>query len=206
MGPEVLPTFRLQTISESGLVGRFEPSLWAEERAVAGLYLGGGRFLWGRFCRVDQSEATCEFEPDDPTELLALRIGESYPYVGGYYGERAELVLDSTRIWHLSVFRPRDSVRFEGTAGIMETRASGDNPDGGMTVPGGWDHEHCFICQAKIGTGGQTVGYVDQSSEWVCEYRYRNFVEPHSIDFVTWIGGISASPPVPDSALDQRNG
>ena len=104
------------------------------------------------------------------------------------------------------VFRPRDSVRFEGTAGIMETRASGDNPDGGMTVPGGWDHEHCFICQAKIGTGGQTVGYVDQSSEWVCEYRYRNFVEPHSIDFVTWIGGISASPPVPDSALDQRNG
>ena len=39
MGPEVLPTFRLQTISESGLVGRFEPSLWAEERAVAGLYL-----------------------------------------------------------------------------------------------------------------------------------------------------------------------
>jgi hypothetical protein len=156
MGPEVLPTFRLQTIGESGLIGRFEPSPWAEERAVAGLYLGGGRFLWGRFCRVDQSEATCEFEPDDLTELLALRIGESYPYVDGYYGERAELVLDSTRIWHLSVFRPTDSVRFEGTAGIMETRASGHTPDGGVTVPGGWDHEHCFICQEKIGTGGQT--------------------------------------------------
>jgi hypothetical protein len=62
------------------------------------------------------------------------------------------------------------------------------------------------MCPRQIGTGGQTVGYVDQSSEWVCEDCYMNFVEPCSIDFVTWIGGITAPPPVPYSALNQRSG
>jgi hypothetical protein len=99
MGPEVLPTFRLQTIREGRLIGRFEPSPWAQENACAGLYLGGGRFFWGRFCRVDQIGATCELELDDPTQGLTLRTGESYPYMDGYYGQRAELVLDSTRTW-----------------------------------------------------------------------------------------------------------
>jgi hypothetical protein len=77
MGPEALPTFRLQTNSEGRLIGRFEPSPWAQENAIAVLYLGGGRFLWGRFCRVDHVGATCELKPDDPTEPLALRTGES---------------------------------------------------------------------------------------------------------------------------------
>ncbi len=74
-----------------------------------------------------------------------------------------------------------------------------------MTVPGGWDHEHCFVCNEKIGAGGHTGGYVDQSSDWVCEDCYRNVIEPRSIDFVLWIGGVTVPRPVPNSTVDQRN-
>jgi hypothetical protein len=140
MGPEVLPTFLAETIIEDRLIGRFDPSPWAQENAIAGLYLGCDRFLWGRFSGVDQTAATCEFRPDDPAELPTLQPGAAYPYVDSYYGERAELVLDSARIWQQGVFRPTDSVRFQGTFGVMETRADGDNAEGAVRVPGGWDH------------------------------------------------------------------
>jgi hypothetical protein len=206
MGPEVLPLFRAVTIREGCLVGRFDASPWAEENAIAGLYLGGGRFLWGRFSGVDRTAATCEFRPDDPSELLALQPGGSYPYADGYYGERAELVLDPSRTWHQSVFHPTDSVRFRTTAGVMETRADGANVEGGERVPCGWDHEHCSICWSKIGVGGWTVGYVDQSGEWVCEDCHGRFVEPRSIDFVTWVGGIATPSTEPNLAPDQRIG
>jgi hypothetical protein len=85
----------------------------------------------------------------------------------------------------------------------METQAKGDIPIDGVRVPAGWDHEHCSICWEKIGAGGQTVGYVDQSNEWVCQACHKNFIEPGSIGFVTWIGGITARP-VPNPGLDQR--
>jgi hypothetical protein len=206
MGPEVLPRIRAETIIEGRLVGRSDHSPWAKENAVAGLYLGGGRFIWGRFTRVDSVETTCEFSPDDPNDLLALRPGESYPYVDGYYGERAELVFDSTRTWRWSLFRPTDSVRYQDSAGVWETRARGNTPKCCVRVPGGWDHEHCSICGMMIGAAEQHSGYVDQSGEWVCEKCYREFVGPRSIGFVTWIGGLAVPAAASNSAHDQRDG
>ena len=88
MGPECVPgSGPRPSRARAASSADFDPSPWAEENAIAGLYLGGGRFLWGRFSQVDRAGTTCSFAPDDPAELPALRDGESYPYVDGYYGE-----------------------------------------------------------------------------------------------------------------------
>jgi hypothetical protein len=193
MGPEMLPRLRAVTISEGCILGRFDPSPWAKENAIAGLYLGGGRFLWGRFSQVDRAGTTCSFAPDDPAERPALRAGESYPYVDGYYGERAELVLDPARTWRQAEFRPTDAIRVPDAGGGMWVRPAGATPQGGELLPGGWDHEHCSICWERIGGGGQAAGFVSGEDDWVCGECYRQFVAPRSLAFVTWQTGFIPS-------------
>jgi hypothetical protein len=189
----VLPKFWAETIGEGSIVGRLDPSPWAKENEIAGLYLGGGRFLWGRFSRVDRAEGTCSFAPDDPAELCALRAGESYPYVDGYYGERAELVLDPARAWQQAEFQATDAVRVPAAGGGMWVRPADAAPQGGELLPGGWDHEHCSICWERIGGGGQATGFLSGADDWVCQECYRLFVAPRSLAFVTWEAGFIPS-------------
>ena len=151
---------------------------------IAGIYLGGGRFLWGRFREVDAGARTCVFCQDDTAGPEALGVGESYPFMGGYWGERAELVLDEGRSWHRAEFRPGDMVRYPAEGGGQwATRSSAQAPAGGEVVPGGWDHEHCEICRQTIGAGGEPVGFVSPPDSWVCEACYRDFVVPRSLAF-----------------------
>jgi hypothetical protein len=49
-------------------------------------------------------------------------------------------------------------------------------------VPGGWDHEHCELCNEHIDAGH--VGYCDPSEHWVCEACYARYVVPHDLAFV----------------------
>jgi hypothetical protein len=166
-------------------MGCFDASSWVGEGWIAGLYLGGGRFLWGRFRDIDTAARTCSFYPDQAAEISALREGESYPFMDGYWGERAELVLDEKRHWQRTRFEPADMVRFPAAGGgWMATRMSPEAPRGGEVVLGGWDHEHCDICQKKIGRGGEAEGFFSLPDSWVCEECYFGFVALRSLAFV----------------------
>jgi len=101
------------------------------------------------------------------SDSSTLERGRAYPYLDGYWGERAELVYDAARVWVRAEFRPRDSVRQ------------------GKVISGGWDHEHCRICWEKISESTQPFGYHDQDEDWVCESCYEKYVTTKSIDFIT---------------------
>lgn len=185
MSPVDFPRFELMTILNDHCTGLFEPSPWVGENWIAGLYLGGHRFMWGRFRDVDTETRTCSFTPDQVAELSELRPHDKYPIMDGYWGERAELVLDENRSWQLTVFEPSDMVLFprqDGTS--MGTRSSPKAPAGGQVVPDGWDHEHCDICWQKIGCGGELAGYFSPPDAWVCAECYISFVVPRSLAFV----------------------
>jgi hypothetical protein len=185
VGPADLPHLAIAAIRADCCAGHFDPSPWVGEGWIGGLYVGGGRFLWGRFRQVDPAAPTCAFYPDQAADLAAVQPGRSYPYVDGYWGERAELVLDEGRRWQRARFEPSDAVRFPSPAGgWLATRSSPEAPGGGEVVPGGWDHEHCDICQKKIGRGGEPEGFSSPPDAWVCEECYTNFVAPRSLGFV----------------------
>jgi hypothetical protein len=184
MSPADLPRFEILAVLKDRCTGRFDLSQWVGENWIAGLYLGGNRFLWGRFGDVDAERRTCSFVPDQLAELSALRRHEPYAFMDGYWGERAELVLDEGRSWQRTVFEPSDMVRFPGPGGTsMGTRYSAEAPVGGQVVPGGWDHEHCRICWQKIGCGGERAGYFSSPDAWVCQECYISFVVPRSLAF-----------------------
>jgi len=153
MSPTDLPRFTARAFHGGGWSGRFDPSPFLGERWIGCVDTGDGRFLWGRFIGIDLPRHTGNFVPDDPDAADILHAGGSYPYLDGYWGERAELVLDATRTWRESDFHPRDAIS-----------------TGSERFPGGWDHEHCSICWSKIDRGGKGAGFVSgaNDSDWVC--------------------------------------
>ncbi len=186
MTPADLPRFVVVALHQGRCTGQFDPSPWVGENWIAGLHLGGARFLWGRFSDIDLAARTSSFTPEHPSELSALRPKEPYPFMDGYWGACAELVLDEARCWRRTVFQPTDMILYPGPGGTsMGTQSSPESPQGGQVVPGGWDHEHCEICNKKIGHGGEREGYFSLPDAWVCQECYNNFVVPRSLAFAT---------------------
>ena len=184
MSPADLPRLKILAVLTDRCTGQYDLSPWVGENWITGLYLGGGRFLWGRFRDVDSAALRCSFCPDELTELSNLRPCQSYPFMDGYWGERAELVLDEGRSWQRAVFEPSDMVLFPGPGGTsIGTRSSSEEPSVGKVVPGGWDHEHCETCNRTIGRGGEPEGFFSPPDAWVCEECYNNYVVPRSLAF-----------------------
>lgn len=55
---------------------------------------------------------------------------------------------------------------------------------GGETglVKGGWDHEHCELCNEHIEPG--ETGYFDRGDHWVCEKCFVAYVAAHDLSFL----------------------
>jgi len=49
-------------------------------------------------------------------------------------------------------------------------------------VPGGWDHEHCELCNGHINPGDTAC--VDRSEHWVCNTCRTRYVLPHDLSFL----------------------
>lgn len=124
------------------------------------------------------------FVPDRGEDVERIEGQRVWAILDGYWGERAELVVDPKRQWRRARFKPRDAVEFSGPTGTWTRQASEAERSGGNVVKGGWDHEHCAICSTKIGNDGDTEGYVDGSDTWVCERCFGDYVAHKSLDFI----------------------
>lgn len=49
-------------------------------------------------------------------------------------------------------------------------------------VSGGWNHEHCTLCNEHISSG--SFGYCDPDHRWMCESCYEKYVKPRDLSFV----------------------
>jgi len=146
--------------------GRFVGGIHTKKGWIACLYVGSGHFLWGRFTVVDEETETAVMSIA-ATDTSKLVYGRAYPYLDAYWGERAELVYDQSRIWLRREFHPRDAIR------------------GDELIHGGWEHEHCSICWEKIAEYAQPLGWCDQNHHWLCEACHEQYVVPKSIDFIS---------------------
>jgi hypothetical protein len=95
-------------------------------------------------------------------------------------GERVELILGRGRAWSQVEFTPSDAVAYRQGRLLTPDRAG--LPEGGETVPGAWDHEHCAICWATIDAEAPEGCVSDQTC--VCPRCYHAYVLPRSIDFI----------------------
>jgi len=149
---EDLPRFQVSNIvADAGnviLVGRLVGPIWTDRNWVGCLHIGAGRFIWGRFTSVVEQERTAEFVVEPIYESDFLR-GQEYAYLDAYWGEKAELILDTSLKWTRTEFHPSDSL-----------------------------HEHCLICWETIAEPAERFGYLDQNNRWVCESCYEKVHRP----------------------------
>ena len=184
-----LPRLRVTAISANDLLVTFDEVKWIGERWIAYIMLSSETLLEGRFVSVDVQQRTARFILNKKEDISYLRPGFEYEYLDGYWGERAELVLDRSRVWSLTAFKSLDAVEFivEGTRirGMWGQEPMA-NAESVHRVEGGWDHEHCSICWETIGPyeGEENTGYRNQSGEWVCVRCYQSYVVPKKLDFI----------------------
>jgi hypothetical protein len=177
---KTLPLFAIQHLESDTVSGKADASHWIGADHIVALVLGD-RFIWGKWMEGSQSGGSSSIRLDNATDAAALRTGVAYPFIDSYWGDRAELVLDVSTSWRQSVFTPVDAVSYAG--GTLVTKAGPDDVSG-QILAGGWDHEHCEICYATIGTGGQAMGWANSGGRWVCEKCYVAYVATRSLAFV----------------------
>lgn len=153
------PEFTIKSLSENGssVSGDLNRLNQGKEQWINDKYVGamlcGGVVAFGRW---HQEPGVWTFRFDE-SESHKLQLSESQVvYVlDGYWGERAEIVLDATIHWNEAKFTAKKE----------------------------WDHEHCAICWAKISESENTAYYLGADRP-VCSECYQNYIQPKSLGFV----------------------
>jgi len=89
--------------------------------------------------------------------------------------------------WSEVRYVPTDAKHFV-LANLHGWAPVGDSiPEGAMETSiekNGWNHEHCEICNGRIGAKGSPIGYQDEDQHWLCPACYRKWAEPRSLGFL----------------------
>lgn len=177
-----LPIMTVQSVDGQRITCLYQPSPQIGENWVGYLFTLDGNFIYGRFKDLDKENNLCTFILKNEKESIQITVGQKLFYLDGYYGDRAELVLNKNIIWNEQLFEATDAV--EVKKGIIRKRTQNDNEKDYGTITSGWDHEHCEICMAKIGNYGEAIGYRNQRDEWVCRECYLKHIEKQDLSFI----------------------
>jgi hypothetical protein len=156
----------------------------------ADIYCGDDLLLNGRIVELQTtpSQPGCGlqavFETDDPRAHDLLQQGAAYPIFDGYWGERAQLVLDNTRNWKRRTFEPSTGA-WNPASRVMRRPEDRTGHPAEVLEPRAWDHEHCAICGTTISQaeGDQHEGFADEHGEWVCVSCFEAHVKPKNLAF-----------------------
>jgi hypothetical protein len=187
----LLPQYDIdEVISQDSTVceGRFDSLIRLEDGWIGYLVSLDGLCVEGKFYNYDRVTLGASFVPKLPNHLPLLHAGRRYAFADGYWGERIEIVMDVNRKWAKALFKPQDAMEYKsGHNRILGPIGQSPNfrfEGEGTKIPGGWDHEHCFICMEKISVQTQPMGYSNKKEEWVCESCYVKYIRPKRLGFL----------------------
>jgi hypothetical protein len=187
-GLGALPRFQVQDVEvcENG-------DVLLNGRLDGGSLSDGPRWFWLWLTDDRAVKPTVEERGDSLVVRLSaeenpgqINAGDSYPCHDAYWDlHQIRMIMKGE--WHLQQFVPRDATLFElhGVTGWGPVEAG--VPEGAEVkdvLPGGWDHEHCEICGAKIGRGGIASGYVDPEGHWLCPTCHDRWAQEQDLGFV----------------------
>ena len=129
--------------------GQVRSETWIQSGWLGYLRVGS-RFVIGRWGEADGSWV---FAPKDQNALEVIAEVREFEVFDGYWGDRAELVLDESLNWR---------------------KATWSDPD---------DHDHCQICWGTINLKENACHFAVFTAVRVCPDCYSTYVTPRNIDF-----------------------
>ena len=187
-----LPQFTVEEIRQSPrdpevvLVGRLS-HLQGVRNQAAWLYRSTGPSLIGTIAQVPiVPNELVEYRTADAALAPELRVGAVYPWVD-YYWQAYHVAMVLAGRWERRTFtaEPARHFRWQGVTGWQPVDAS--LPEGAEDLgvkEGGWDHEHCELCRARIGDAKQPDGYVDPEEHWLCLACHERYAVMRDLSFV----------------------
>jgi hypothetical protein len=146
------------------------------------LYVSREGSLIGDLDSLDRASRRARFVTPDsvPTSMLGLTL----PWLDGWWqAYHVALVLDTTHKWRRVLFQATDAVERRMPGWRELTPAPDEALAGeGVLVSGGWDHEHCMLCNSHIDPANPA--YVDDEGNWLCVRCYEAYAEPHDLSFI----------------------
>jgi hypothetical protein len=126
------------------------------------------------------------FTSPDPEFVAALRAGESYPWVDIYWqAYHVSMILAGHWEPRTFIATPAHYFRLGGVVGWQQDGSP--LPDGAEDLgvrEGGWDHEHCELCNAHIGASGDPHGFISPEERWLCRSCYEEYGATRDLHFL----------------------
>lgn len=185
-----LPAFQVLQITNADdpeLIGVFS-HLKGVRAARSWLYHGDADSLIGDLVDVDEATRQARFTAPFWSPSSPIQVGSVVPWLDGYWqAYHLTMILDPEAAWKRTEFTASPAQHFRQGHVHGWTKAGHKLPDDAVPTSVdelGWDHEHCELCQSKIGRGGDDHGYVDRNDRWLCGRCYHDYAEPRSLGFV----------------------
>ena len=122
---------------------------------------------------------------DDAADIV---VGQRY-FFGRWQHGALQLILDRDLRFKKKYFKAVDAWSYAGDGGRVilppEKLPPSDAKEAHL-IPGGWDHEHCVLCNSHISQHYVPFGFVEKKSkhgeeQWVCFECYEKNIVPHSL-------------------------
>ena len=156
---ESFPTFNVveRRASDNGvsLFGAVSSTQFGNETWIGDLYLAflksGDLLVYGRW-HIDGER--WQFTVDASKTSEHIPADNSFQILDGYWGERAELVLDRNIVWRRELWQAQD------------------------------DHDHCAICWETISSIENQTHFAASTGERVCNACYEAYVSRRALTFI----------------------
>lgn len=149
------------------------------------LYCGDAQWP-GDLIECDADTRNAVFSAPSWVQRDLVRVGSIVPWLPAIWQfHHVNMILAGG--WELRAFTPSDAQHFRvgsvhGWTKVGSTLSSNEVPT--HIEKGGWDHEECQICDAKVGRGGQSNGYVNLDDKWLCQTCHERYGQTRDLGFV----------------------
>ena len=181
------PHFIVSEVVGASLVGHFD-SVRGVAAGRCWLLLSGRAALIGDLESLDPRTMFATFNSAD--DISCVVAGQKLPYLSAYWQAYHVWMILGDSQWKKTCFQMVDAVSESFTAEDgKKYRKLGKLKPGQSLSPqaqllsGGWDHEHCELCNTHIDPGD--LAYVNGDELWVCLSCFENYVRQKNLSFVS---------------------
>jgi len=169
-------------------IGFFDSKILLKDGWIGFIVTQEGSCIKGRIFNYTINTNEAEFRPANLEQIQLIVIDEIYAYLDGYWGSLVALVLNKSYQWRRQAFVAQEAMEYDSgefkITGKVGQSPSFHTESDGRSIPRGWNHEHCYICQEEISETAQRLGYVNQNNNWVCENCFLRFIQTKRLGFL----------------------
>ena len=148
---------------------------------------GPGRYVFAELEDIDTATGNVSSTAMEESEIDGIAEGDRLPWFDSYWQvPLVQAIIDEDHTWRAVTFQASPAVHFRLGKSKGWQPVGQELPEGAVVTHeqlGGWDHEHCSICQDHI-NGDKPSAYVSADGIWwLCPSCYERHGKNNDVSF-----------------------